>query len=231
MWLSCNAREHRTVIISHQRAIFGAFAFAIPNLKSRFERDGGHSSMVELQIVVLAVAGSSPVGHPSSFRVGSEGPPRSASLELTAPSTSGCSAHAAIGSPVYLRYRAGSDLSLKPPPADPRPCAFSHDDVMTRRQCNFEATLCIRREGLNRSPTRFHDKLPVTHRRDGRPILPDRSGAARRDEDRSFYPAPARRRCFCASHRQQKRHKRRTDYRNTRGKHLFNIARVPTNTT
>ena len=27
-------------------------------------RDGGHSSMVELQIVVLAVAGSSPVGHP-----------------------------------------------------------------------------------------------------------------------------------------------------------------------
>src|SRR5581483_6688716 len=27
--------------------------------------DGGHSSMVELQIVVLAVAGSSPVGHPA----------------------------------------------------------------------------------------------------------------------------------------------------------------------
>jgi hypothetical protein len=27
-------------------------------------RDGGHSSMVEPQIVVLAVAGSSPVGHP-----------------------------------------------------------------------------------------------------------------------------------------------------------------------
>ena len=28
-------------------------------------RDGGHSSMVEPQIVVLAVAGSSPVGHPA----------------------------------------------------------------------------------------------------------------------------------------------------------------------
>ena len=40
------------------------FAFAIQNLKSRFGRDGGHSSMVELQIVILAVAGSSPVGHP-----------------------------------------------------------------------------------------------------------------------------------------------------------------------
>lgn len=26
--------------------------------------DGGRSSMVELQVVVLAVAGSSPVGHP-----------------------------------------------------------------------------------------------------------------------------------------------------------------------
>ncbi len=31
-------------------------------LESHF--DGGHSSMVEPQIVVLAVAGSSPVGHP-----------------------------------------------------------------------------------------------------------------------------------------------------------------------
>ena len=29
---------------------------------------GGRSSMVELQIVVLAVAGSSPVGHPNSRR-------------------------------------------------------------------------------------------------------------------------------------------------------------------
>ena len=27
-------------------------------------RDGGHSSMVEYQIVILGVAGSSPVGHP-----------------------------------------------------------------------------------------------------------------------------------------------------------------------
>ena len=39
-------------------------SFAIPNLKTRFERYGGRSSMVELQIVILAVAGSSPVGHP-----------------------------------------------------------------------------------------------------------------------------------------------------------------------
>ena len=30
--------------------------------------DGGHSSMVEPQIVVLVVAGSSPVGHPFPFR-------------------------------------------------------------------------------------------------------------------------------------------------------------------
>ena len=56
--------RHRTFYYSGPRAIFRPFAFAIPNLKSRFERDGGHSSMVELQIVVLAVAGSSPVGHP-----------------------------------------------------------------------------------------------------------------------------------------------------------------------
>jgi hypothetical protein len=55
------------LIISARRAIFPRFAFAIGNVKSRFERDGGHSSMVELQIVVLAVAGSSPVGHPFSF--------------------------------------------------------------------------------------------------------------------------------------------------------------------
>jgi hypothetical protein len=31
--------------------------------------DGDRSSMVELQIVVLAVAGSSPVGHPLSCRL------------------------------------------------------------------------------------------------------------------------------------------------------------------
>ncbi len=41
------------------------FAFAILTAKSKvYDSDGGHSSMVELQIVVLVVAGSSPVGHP-----------------------------------------------------------------------------------------------------------------------------------------------------------------------
>jgi hypothetical protein len=35
----------------------------LPNLKSRTH--GGRSSMVEPQVVVLVVAGSSPVGHPS----------------------------------------------------------------------------------------------------------------------------------------------------------------------
>ena len=60
----------RLILLSARRAIFRRFAFAIQNLKSRFERDGGHSSMVELQIVILAVAGSSPVGHPTShFRL------------------------------------------------------------------------------------------------------------------------------------------------------------------
>ena len=32
--------------------------------KLRGPKDGGRSSMVELQIVILVVAGSSPVGHP-----------------------------------------------------------------------------------------------------------------------------------------------------------------------
>ncbi len=41
------------------------FAFAKAREKSKVLRDGGHSSMVEPQIVVLAVAGSSPVGHPA----------------------------------------------------------------------------------------------------------------------------------------------------------------------
>src|ERR1043166_3841436 len=38
--------------------------FPFPNFSIR---DGGRSSMVEPQIVVLVVAGSSPVGHPSLF--------------------------------------------------------------------------------------------------------------------------------------------------------------------
>ena len=68
----CNASLHREGNYSVCRATLPRFAFAIQNLKSRFERDGGRSSMVELQIVILAVAGSSPVGHPTlhfEFRI------------------------------------------------------------------------------------------------------------------------------------------------------------------
>ena len=50
-------------------------------------RDGGHSSMVEPQIVVLAVAGSSPVGHPAP------------SPELTAEAGSVRPTRQAIGEP------------------------------------------------------------------------------------------------------------------------------------
>jgi hypothetical protein len=44
------------------------FAKLAANLKLRVRHfsDGGRSSMVEPQIVVLVVAGSSPVGHPAS---------------------------------------------------------------------------------------------------------------------------------------------------------------------
>ena len=49
---------------SGQHASLIRFTFAFPSVKSRFRFDGGRSSMVELQIVVLAVAGSSPVGRP-----------------------------------------------------------------------------------------------------------------------------------------------------------------------
>src|SRR5947207_332329 len=49
---------------SVKRASLDWFTFAIGRLKSTFQVDGGRSSMVELQIVILAVAGSSPVGHP-----------------------------------------------------------------------------------------------------------------------------------------------------------------------
>src|SRR4051812_27085792 len=41
-----------------------ALPLQISREKLESPRDGGHSSMVEPQIVVLAVAGSSPVGHP-----------------------------------------------------------------------------------------------------------------------------------------------------------------------
>jgi hypothetical protein len=44
---------------------FGRFPFAKGPRKTRIRTSvGGRSSMVELQIVVLAVAGSNPVGHP-----------------------------------------------------------------------------------------------------------------------------------------------------------------------
>ncbi len=47
-----------------------AFAFANAAAKTKVPPAfGGHSSMVELQIVILAVAGSSPVGHPPSPRL------------------------------------------------------------------------------------------------------------------------------------------------------------------
>jgi hypothetical protein len=48
----------------------GRFGFAKEADKTIVQRDGGHSSMVEPQIVVLAVAGSSPVDHPViDFRI------------------------------------------------------------------------------------------------------------------------------------------------------------------
>src|SRR5437762_12731145 len=56
---------------SHYRATgvpFGRFPFAKSARKTRIRISvGGRSSMVELQIVVLAVAGSSPVGHPRAL--------------------------------------------------------------------------------------------------------------------------------------------------------------------
>src|SRR2546423_7100820 len=46
----------------------GRFSFAKIARKTRIRISvGGRSSMVELQIVVLAVAGSSPVGHPRAL--------------------------------------------------------------------------------------------------------------------------------------------------------------------
>jgi hypothetical protein len=47
------------------------FAKSGSNLKlgARHFSDGGRSSMVEPQIVVLVVAGSSPVGHPHRFAI------------------------------------------------------------------------------------------------------------------------------------------------------------------
>lgn len=51
------------------------FPFANKARKTRIRTSvGGRSSMVELQIVILAVAGSSPVGHPS-FAWMFSGPP------------------------------------------------------------------------------------------------------------------------------------------------------------
>src|SRR5688500_14387712 len=92
--------------------------------------------MVELQIVVLAVEGSSPVGHPFCS------------------ARSHGSAHAAVGSPGYLGHLAGDDVRLEAP-ATNTSCAFSLDDVMTRRQGNLEATLAICREALDDGITRF----------------------------------------------------------------------------
>ena len=43
-----------------------------PKICFRRQSDGGRSSMVEPQIVVLVVAGSSPVGHPFCEKVNSD---------------------------------------------------------------------------------------------------------------------------------------------------------------
>ena len=47
-----------------KRVLFFAKRDSNPKISVRQRSDGGRSSMVELQIVVLVVAGSSPVGHP-----------------------------------------------------------------------------------------------------------------------------------------------------------------------
>src|SRR6266567_3077864 len=47
-----------------KRVLFFAKRDSDPKISVRQRSDGGRSSMVELQIVVLVVAGSSPVGHP-----------------------------------------------------------------------------------------------------------------------------------------------------------------------
>ena len=47
-----------------KRVLFFAKRDSNPKISVRQQSDGGRSSMVELQIVVLVVAGSSPVGHP-----------------------------------------------------------------------------------------------------------------------------------------------------------------------
>jgi hypothetical protein len=47
-----------------KRVLFFAKQDSNPKILVRQRSDGGRSSMVEPQIVVLVVAGSSPVGHP-----------------------------------------------------------------------------------------------------------------------------------------------------------------------
>src|SRR5260370_6314070 len=47
-----------------KRVLFFAKQDSNPKILVRQRNDGGRSSMVEPQIVVLVVAGSSPVGHP-----------------------------------------------------------------------------------------------------------------------------------------------------------------------
>src|SRR5438874_7179351 len=47
-----------------KRVLFFAKRDSNPKISVRQRSDGGRSSMVELQIVVLVAAGSSPVGHP-----------------------------------------------------------------------------------------------------------------------------------------------------------------------
>src|SRR5438270_5671423 len=92
------------------------------------------------------------------------------------------SAHAAVSSPIYLRHLASDDIRLETPAPNSCRRAFFHDDVVTRWQCDLEATLVIRRERLDGRIAGFDRDLRVTHRRNTRPLtFPDRPGSGRRD--------------------------------------------------
>ena len=105
--------------------------------------------------------------------------------------------------------------------------AFSHDDVMTRRERDLEATLTVCREGLNRGIAGFDQKLHVMHWRNSGPVFRDRSRAAGRDENCAFDPARSWSWCFCHRCHGEERQERRSENRNVRVRHLFNIAPQP----
>src|SRR5437868_15510888 len=108
------------------------------------------------------------------------------------------SAHAAVARPVHLGHLAGDDISLETPATNPGCGPFSQDDIMTRWYRDLEATLAIRRERLDGRVAGFDYELRVTNRRNTRLLtFPDRSGTARRDDNRAFNPARPGDRCFC----------------------------------